>query len=135
MYVFLHQREFILNTRIMELIHTTANFNIKDACQGVRLQQNTVSPGRYHLKINIVILSQWKFVWHFSIYQYFDNSSVRNPSSFYGFIGSYSSVPLVPSILVLNDRNFKANRNENVTRGLKGSWELILRTSETIIAL
>lgn len=35
----------------MELIHTTANFNIKDACQGVRLQQNTVSPGRYHLKL------------------------------------------------------------------------------------
>lgn len=57
MYVFLHQREFILNTRIMELIHTTDNFNIKDACQGVRLQQNTVSPGRYVLKINIVILS------------------------------------------------------------------------------
>lgn len=49
---FLHQREFILNTRVMELIHTTANFNIKDACQGVRLQQKTVSPGRYHLKIN-----------------------------------------------------------------------------------
>lgn len=49
--------EFILITRIMELIHTTDNFNIKDACQGVRLQQNTVSPGRYHLKINIVILS------------------------------------------------------------------------------
>lgn len=55
MYVFLHQREFILN--IMELIHTTDNFNIKDACQGVRLQQNTVSLGRYHLKIDIVILS------------------------------------------------------------------------------
>lgn len=57
MYVFLHQREFILNTRIMELIHTTANFNIKDACQVVSLQQNIVWPGRYHLKIDIVILS------------------------------------------------------------------------------
>lgn len=86
----------------------------------------------YHLKINIIIHSKQKFAGHYfwvRFLWYFDNSSVRNPLSFYGFVGPYSSAPLVPIVHVLNDWNFKANRNENVTMGLKGSWELNLHTS------
>lgn len=52
---------------------------------------------------------------------------------FYGFIGFYFSVLLVFSIFVLNDWNFKVNRNENVIRGLKGLWEFILCILEIII--